>query len=244
MTVDARRGIAIVGLGGLGCPAALALVQAGAPRITLIDDDTVDEGNLHRQILYGDRDIGQPKLEAALRSLKQMGATPEQVQVVHRRCLPDNALDLLAGAEVILEGADNYATKFLVCDAAHLLGKPVIHGAALGWQATVLCCAPHGAPCYRCLFEDLPDASAAERNCHSQGVMGPLTGFAGALMADLALRILGGQPNYGALHSYDGKADRLRSIAIARRASCPLCGDHPRIADLNEARYLGESCAA
>jgi adenylyltransferase/sulfurtransferase len=228
----------------LGCPAAIALAQAGVGRLLLIDDDTVDETNLHRQILYQDDDIGQPKLPAAIRGLQRIGARPEQLLPFPTRCLPDTAREILSGADVILEGADNYATKFLVCDAAHLLGKPVVHGAAVGWRATVLTSAAAGRPCYRCIFEDVPTGQGAALNCDTVGVMGPVTGFAGALMAEQVLRTLAGAPAAGTLYDFDGKKDRLRSVQLSARHDCPLCGSAPIILDLAEARYLGASCAA
>jgi adenylyltransferase/sulfurtransferase len=240
----ASASVAIVGLGGLGCPAAIALVQAGVGRLILIDDDTVDETNLHRQILYQDEDVGTPKLPAAVRALQQLGARPEQLLPYPTRCVPETAGEVLKLADVILEGADNYATKFLVCDAAHLLAKPVVHGAAVGWHATVLSTAATGRPCYRCIFEDLPTGPGAARNCDTAGVMGPVTGFAGALMAEHALRLLSGMPSAGTLHDYDGKTDRLRELALSPREDCALCGSTPSILDLSEARYLGGSCAA
>jgi adenylyltransferase/sulfurtransferase len=240
----ASASVAIVGLGGLGCPAAIALLQAGVGRLLLIDDDVVDETNLHRQILYEEADIGTAKLPAALRALQRLGARPDQLRACPTRCLPDTARAVLADADVIVEGADNYATKFLVCDAAHLLGKPVVHGAAVAWRATVLTSAAGGRPCYRCIFEDLPTGPGATRNCDTAGVMGPVTGFAGALMAEQALRLLTGFSSAGTLHDYDGKTDRLRVIALASRDDCPLCGKQPSILDLEEARYLAASCAA
>jgi adenylyltransferase/sulfurtransferase len=236
--------VAIVGLGGLGCPAAIALLQAGIGRLLLIDDDVVDETNLHRQILYEEADVGTAKLPAAMRALQRLGARPEQLVAYPTRCLPDTARSVLADADVIVEGADNYATKFLVCDAAHLLGKPVVHGAAVAWRATVLTSSAGGRPCYRCIFEDLPTGPGAARNCDTAGVMGPVTGFAGALMAEQALRIVVGLPGAGTLHDYDGKDDQLRVLALSAREDCPLCGDQPTILDLQEARYLGPSCAA
>lgn len=240
----ANASVAIVGLGGLGCPAAVALLQAGIGRLLLIDDDTVDETNLHRQILYQDEDVGASKLPAAMRALQRLGARPEQLLPYPTRCLPETAREVLRQADVILEGADNYATKFLVCDAAHLLGKPVVHGAAVGWRATVLSSAAAGRPCYRCIFEDLPTGPGAARNCDTAGVMGPVTGFAGALMAEHALRLLAGISSAGTLHDYDGKTDRMRELSLSPRDGCPLCGSTPTILDLSEARYLGASCAA
>jgi molybdopterin/thiamine biosynthesis adenylyltransferase len=238
----AHASIAIVGLGGLGCPAALALAKAGVGRLLLVDDDRVDETNLHRQILYHDSDVGCAKAPAAARALQRWGIAAERLQPVERRCLPDTAHDLLAPADLIVEGADNYATKFLVCDAAHLLGKPVVQGSAVAWQGTVLYSAPAGRPCYRCLFEDIPAGPA--QSCDTLGVLGALTGFVGALMADLAVRALRAEARGGTLYSYDGKGDRLRQLELQARPGCPLCGDRASILDLAEPRYLSAQCAS
>jgi adenylyltransferase/sulfurtransferase len=245
MTGDlARRSVAIIGAGGLGCPAAIALIESGIGKIVLVDDDSVDESNLHRQILYDDHDIGLSKLQAARRSLMARGAAPEQIELREVRCVPENVRDLLKNVDLVLEGADNFATKFLVADAAHIEQKPVVHGAALRWQATVLGVNGVGSPCYRCLFEDIPRGPGADLNCNQAGVMGPVVGLAGALMADLALRILSGENAFGRIYTYDGKRDRLRSVEVSARLDCALCGSRPDIVQIDEARYVGPLCAA
>jgi len=234
----------VVGVGGLGCPAALALAEAGVGRILLADDDLVDVTNLHRQILFDERDVGQPKLEAAERALYRMAARPGSIELVHSRLLPENARSIIARVDVVLEGADNFATKFLCADACFLEHKPVVHGAAVRWQATVLTVAGPGAPCYRCLFEDLPSGQAAP-NCAEAGVLGPVVGFAGALMADRALSVLlGDRAVFGEIVSYDGKTDRARAVSVAPRAGCALCSAERSIDTITYARYTAPSCAA
>lgn len=237
----AARTALIVGVGGLGAPASWILAEAGVGRLILMDDDVVDESNLHRQILYEDEDVGQPKLAAASRRLQQR-APKVHVECIETRLLPDNARQLLAQADVILEGADNYPTKFLVADAARLEGRSVVHGAAVAWRGTAWAVGSEGRPCYRCLFEDLPDGQT--QNCNSVGVMGPVVGFVAALMADLALGVLGDRPRYGLVHDFDGRADRLRSVAIGPRPDCELCGDAPRILEIEEGRYTRQICDA
>ena len=234
----------VVGVGGLGCPVALALAEAGVGRIVLADDDSVDVTNLHRQILFDEGDVGHDKLDAAERALYRLGARPGSIELVRSRLLPDNARELVARVDIVLEGADNFATKFLCADACFLEGRPVVHGAAVRWQATVLSVAETGAPCYRCLFEDLPAGEAAP-NCAEAGVIGPVVGFAGALMADRALSILlGDRAPFGSVVSYDGKADRARAVAVNARPHCALCSAERAIDSIDYARYTAPSCAA
>jgi len=234
----------VVGVGGLGCPVALALAEAGLGRIVLCDDDLVDSTNLHRQILFDEADVGTDKLDAAERALYRLGARPGSVELVRSRFLPDNARELARSVDVVIEGADNFATKFLCADACFLEGRPVVHGAAVRLRATVLCVAGTGAPCYRCLFEDLPNGAAAP-NCAEAGVLGPVVGFAGALMADRALSVLlGDRSVFGNLVSFDGKTDRVRQLTLAARAGCALCSRERNIDTIRYDRYTAASCAA
>lgn len=230
----------VVGAGGLGCSALTALA-ASAVEFVLVDDDVVDETNLHRQILYTDADVGRSKLEAARDALVRLGVSASRIELVYGRVLPENARELVATVDVVLEGADNYATKFLLADACGLERRPIVHGAAVGWDATVMSVGL-SPPCYRCLFEDLPENPGG--NCDSIGVMGPVVGFAGALMADQALRILSGEPTFGCVYSLHGKSARVRSVRVHARASCPLCGSEPRIRAITEELYTTAlSCA-
>jgi adenylyltransferase/sulfurtransferase len=231
----------VIGVGGLGCPALIALARAGVGRLVLVDDDVVELSNLHRQVLFGDDDLGRHKLDAAVDGLRRDGYTGI-VELEKTRFVPESALALATRADILLEGADNFPTKFLACDAALLSEKPVVHGAAVRWTATAWCVGPGGGPCYRCLFEDVPTGDAVP-NCAEAGVMAPVAGLAGALMADLALSYLGGTPQH-ALWAYDGKTDALRRVAVGGQPQCPLCGVTPSIIDIREARYLGGLCAA
>jgi adenylyltransferase/sulfurtransferase len=234
----------VVGVGGLGCPVALALAEAGVGRIVLCDDDLVDVTNLHRQILFDEADVGCDKLEAAQRALYRAGARPGSIELVRSRFLPENARDLARGVDLVIEGADNFATKFLCADACFLERRPVVHGAAVRLRATVLCVAGSGAPCYRCLFEDVPGGAAAP-NCAEAGVLGPVVGFAGALMADRALSVLLGDVSlFGNLVSYDAKTDRAREVSLSARPQCALCSPERSIDTITYDRYTAPSCAA
>jgi molybdopterin/thiamine biosynthesis adenylyltransferase len=232
----ATKSALVIGVGGLGCPAALALVRAGVGHVALADDDTVDVTNLHRQVLYGDDDVGSDKLDAALRALALVARPFQELEAKRTRLLPENARSLVEGYDVVLEGADNFGTKFLAADACRLAGRPLVHGAAVRFRATVWSVGPAGRPCYRCLFEDVPPADAGE-TCAEAGVMGPVVGFAGALMADLALSVLAGAPRYGSLFSYDGRRDRLREVPVAARPDCALCGPRATISRIDGVCY-------
>jgi molybdopterin/thiamine biosynthesis adenylyltransferase len=236
--VSAR--VLLVGAGGIGSPAALALVEAGVRRFTVVDDDRVELTNLHRQILFRDEDVGLPKLEAFANAVRRR-APEASIETIQGRFRPDTAERLLAGAAVVLDATDNFASRFLIADACGLAGVPVVHAAAIRWRATVLTAAPSGRPCYRCLFEDLPEAGAPD--CATAGVAGPVCGVAGAIAADRALRVLAGDASvFGRVVTFDGLRDRLREVRVAPRPGCPLCGDVRSIADLAPNRYETRSC--
>jgi molybdopterin/thiamine biosynthesis adenylyltransferase len=233
--------VLLVGAGGLGCPAALALVEAGVRHLAIADDDRVELTNLHRQLLYDDSDVGRDKLDAALEALGRRAEPGQTLEAVRTRLLPDNARELVRGYDLVLEGADNFATKFLAADACHLEQRPLVHGAAVRFRATVWSVAPEGAPCYRCLFEDVPESEAA-LTCAEAGVLGPVVGLAGALMADLALDVLERAPRYGTLFTYDGLADHFRAVPVRPRPSCPLCGPRATISEIDELCYTAVDC--
>jgi molybdopterin/thiamine biosynthesis adenylyltransferase len=224
----------IVGLGGLGCPAALALARAKIGRLVLVDDDEVSVENLHRQILYRDRDVGRDKIDVAAERL----ASQTTIQKEKTRFLPENALSLLKGVDIIVEGSDNFATKFLTSDAALLAGLPVVHGAGIRWHGTALLVRPQGKPCYRCIFEDLlPDDQAPA--CSTAGVVGPLVGLVGALMADLALSALASDwSRAGQVLSVDGWHRKYRAARFHPRAGCGCDSDAAKPEALSRNRYL------
>jgi molybdopterin/thiamine biosynthesis adenylyltransferase len=227
--------VLLVGAGGLGCPAALTLARAGVGTILIADDDVIEETNLHRQILFDEHDIGAPKAEAAAQAIERL-VPGARAQAVGSRILPHNAIQLVQRADVVVEGSDNFATKFLVADACALVQVPVVHAAAVRWHGTVLAVGPRGAPCYRCLFEDIPFEEAP--NCAEAGVVGPLVGILGAIQADLALDLLDAEPVEGTLVTFDGKTDTLRRRISPAREDCPLCGREPRIDRIDPDRYV------
>jgi adenylyltransferase/sulfurtransferase len=213
--------VLVVGLGGLGCPALLALAHAGVGTLGLCDDDEVDATNLHRQILYGEGDVGMHKVDAAARALTAIAPRVE-LRPFRTRLLPTNAAELVRGWDVVLEGADNFATKFLAADACAAAGVPVVHASSVRWVGTALAVGARGRPCYRCLFEDLPEGDAP--NCAEAGVMGPVVGLTAAAQVDLALALLGRSAVAGTLVTVDGKSATLRRRAVPPRVDCPLCG--------------------
>jgi molybdopterin/thiamine biosynthesis adenylyltransferase len=237
---DAR--VLVVGVGGLGCPAALALAAAGLGLVGLCDDDTVERSNLHRQILFDDADVGLPKLDAAARALS--GVAPEVTLRLHRgRLLPDTALSIVREYDLVVEGSDNYATKFLTADACGLAGVAVVHASAVRWIGTVLAVGARQRPCYRCLFEDVPAEDAP--NCVEAGVMGPVVGIVAAAQADLALSMLDGvdgEEAEGQLWTFDGRTDVMRRHALRPRSDCPLCGSAPRIRRIEPDAYQPPAC--
>jgi len=237
----ARAHVLVVGAGGLGCPAAMALAKAGVGTFTVLDDDTVEVSNLHRQIAYRDEDAGRPKVDAFREALARI-APNVAVFTHHERLLPHNAVERMATCDVVVEGSDNFATKFLAADAALLAKKPIVHGSAVRWVGTALAVGPSGGPCYRCLFEDLPTGQVP--NCAEAGVVGPVVGVIAAVQADLALSILLRDTNtFGTLATFDGKELRGRRRTVRRRASCLLCGDHATLRrdEIVVARYINES---
>ena len=248
----ASKRVLVVGIGGLGCPAAIALARAGVQTIGIADDDEVDVTNLHRQILFRDADVGKSKVKAAVSALGRIapppGAAYRSVVAHETRILPSNAVELVAQYDVVVEGSDNFATKFLTADACRIAQVPVVHAAAVRWHGTALAVGPNGGPCYRCLFEDVPLENAP--NCAEAGVIGPMVGVVGAVQADLALSVLDwlrdptGAGPFGELFTFDAKKLEHRRHRIARRKGCPLCGDARHIRDIEPRRYVeGVACS-
>lgn len=235
--MSAAHRVLVVGAGGLGSPVLRLLGKSGAHSVTIVDDDVVDETNLHRQTLYADDDVGRPKTERAAHALRQ--ACPGlSVRVVEGRFVPSTALDLLRGHTLVIEGADNLPTKFLVADAARLAGLPAVQAGAVRWAGWALCALPDSA-CLRCLFEDIPRDRI--ETCAEAGVVGPVVGVMGGLQAALAYRLLRGERPGGELWHYDALDGALRKTFVRRRGDCPLCAG--QIKDLQMERYVA-ACAA
>lgn len=225
-----RASVLLIGTGGLGSPAALYLAAAGVGRLGLVDPDVVDASNLQRQILHGESWLGKPKLESAVARLREIN--PHIIVEPHPvRLTPDNALALAAGYDLLLDGCDNFPTRFLTNDTAFLLKKPLIYGAIHRFEGQMGVFAPHlGGPCYRCLLPALPPPGAVP-SCAEAGVLGVLPGIIGSLQAMEAIKlILGiGTPPLGRLICYDALQTSFRSLKLNRDPHCRLCGEHPEI---------------
>jgi adenylyltransferase/sulfurtransferase len=223
--------VLLIGAGGIGCGAALALAAGGVQHLVVVDDDKVDETNLHRQTLFGQADIGRPKAEALAGALA--ARFPEtEVTPVEGRFDAASAWRLLGGCAVAVDGSDNLATKFLANDAAVLAGKPLVHGAALESWGQLLTVPAGGRPCYRCLFEELPPPEAgAGQSCAEAGVLGPVPGVIGALGAGEALRLLAGQRAAfaGRIVRYDSRLMSWRTVRLRWNKDCQVCGERPSI---------------
>jgi molybdopterin/thiamine biosynthesis adenylyltransferase/rhodanese-related sulfurtransferase len=233
--------VALVGVGGLGCPAALYLAAAGVGRLVLVDGDRVDATNLHRQVLYGTSDVGRPKVEAAAERLLDLNPG---VEVVPRavRLSAGNAREILADADIVADGSDNFPTRYLVNDACVLLGKPNAHGSVFRYEGQVSFFDARSGPCYRCLHPDPPPPGLVP-SCAEAGVLGILPGVVGGLQATEVLKfLLGiGEGLSGRLVVYDALALTFRELRLRKDPACPICGANPSIRELTD---LDGYCAA
>ena len=245
--------VLIVGAGGLGCPAALALGAAGVTRIRVVDDDRVDASNLHRQVLFTDADVGELKVTAFGRALcRRYPALCVEPHAV--RFDVANAAALVAAYDIVVDGTDNFAAKFLANDAAVLGGKPLVHGAAVGLCGQLLTVpgvnsplgsagGPGGRPCYRCLFEE-PPAAGVGPSCAEAGVLGPVPGVIGALLGAEAARLAKGEtPAFvGRLVQYDSRSMSVRAVRFNPNPQCAVCAPGARIHALAAADYPAADC--
>ena len=218
-----------IGAGGLGSPLGLYLAAAGVGRIGIVDFDTVDESNLQRQILYGTADVGRPKLEVAAERLRQANPLVE-LETYATRLTSENALEILDGYDVIVDGTDNFPTRYLVNDACVLLGKPNVYGSIFRFegQASVFWAAK--GPCYRCLYPEPPPPGLVP-SCAEGGVLGILPGIVGTIQATETIKlILGkGDPLLGRLLLFNALEMSFRSLKLRKDPDCPICGENPSV---------------
>jgi adenylyltransferase/sulfurtransferase len=224
--------VLLIGAGGLGSPLALYLAAAGVGRIGLVDFDVVDFSNLQRQVLHGTPDVGRPKLQSAKDRLRAIN--PEViVDLFETRLTSQNALRICDPYDIIIDGTDNFPTRYLVNDICVLLGKPNVYGSIFRFdgQASVFH-PPHG-PCYRCLYPEPPPPGEVP-SCAEGGVLGILPGLIGCIQATEAVKLIigKGEPLIGRLVLYDALAMKFREFKVRRNPKCPICGDHPTITKL------------
>jgi len=241
-----KSSVLLVGTGALGSPAALYLAAAGVGRLGLVDPDVVDVSNLHRQVLHGEPWIGKPKLESAAARLREIN--PHVELELHRvRFAPDNAVTITARYDVLIDGSDNFPTRFLTNDVACLLKKPLVYGAIHRFEGQASVFAPHlGGPCYRCMVPDMPSPGCVP-SCAEAGVLGVLPGIIGSIQATETLKlILGiGDLPLGKLTVYNALKSSFRSLRISRDPHCRLCGASPSINSAANAETLASTaCAA
>jgi len=219
--------VAIVGAGGLGSPAAIYLAAAGMGRIGLIDFDVVDESNLHRQVLYGTKDIGASKLDAARARLQDLN--PDIDIELHDTALSsDNALEILGKYDVVIDGTDNFPTRYLVNDACILLGKPNVYGSVFRFEGQLSVFDARVGPCYRCLYPDPPPPHLVP-NCEEAGVLGVLPGIIGTMQAAEAIKLLAGigEPLIGRLLLFDALRASWREMKLRKQ-----CDQHAAVTRL------------
>jgi molybdopterin/thiamine biosynthesis adenylyltransferase len=218
-----KKSALVIGAGGLGGPALLTLAAGGVGRLLLIDDDVVESSNLNRQPLFGEADLGQPKAAVAAARLRALHPGL-QVSGLVRRFDAGEAVELASQVDVLLDGSDNFATKFLASDAALRAGKPLVHGGVLRTSLQLLSVVPGFSGCLRCLFE-APPPHGQVPSCAEAGIVGALSGFAGGLMGAEALRLLAGERGTyaGRLLVFEARSGRSRLVLVRRRPGCPAC---------------------
>jgi len=224
--------VLLIGAGGLGCPTAQYLAAAGVGRIGLIDDDVVSASNLQRQILYSTHDVGRPKVEVAEERLT--GLNPDvKIEGVQTRLDSSNALELFADYDVIIDGTDNFPTRYLTNDACVLLGKPNVHGSIFRFEGQASVFDAKRGPCYRCLYPEPPPPGAVP-SCAEGGVLGILPGTVALVQATETVKLLTGigEPLIGRLLHYDALEMAWREFKMHKDPGCPLCGEAPAIKEL------------
>ena len=224
--------ILLIGAGGLGSPASLYLAAAGVGRIGIIDADIVDETNLQRQIVHSLDTLGTPKVDSAKSTLERLN--PDVEVVPYRERLTSENIDRILddGWDIIVDGADNFPTRYLVNDASVWRGIPVVHGSIYRFEGQATVFKPHEGPCYRCLFPEPPPPELAP-SCSEGGVLGVLPGIIGSLQANEAIKLAAqiGEPLVGRLLLFDALYTEFSEVKIERNPNCPVCGDSPTITE-------------
>ncbi|HEV2685892.1 MAG TPA: molybdopterin-synthase adenylyltransferase MoeB, partial [Actinomycetota bacterium] len=221
--------VLLVGAGGLGSPAALYLAAAGVGTLGIVDCDLVDRSNLQRQILHGTSDIGTPKTDSARARLRDVNPHV-RVETFGEMLTSANALDIVRGFDAVIDGSDNFPTRYLVNDACVLLGKPDVYGSVFRFDGQVSVFFAKQGPCYRCLYAEPPPPDLVP-SCAEGGVLGVLPGIIGSLQALEAIKLIVGfgQPMIGRLLLFDGRRMQFRELTLEQDPACPVCGKHPTV---------------
>jgi adenylyltransferase/sulfurtransferase len=229
-----------IGTGGLGAPLGLYLAAAGVGRIGLVDFDNVDLTNLQRQVLFGTGDVGRPKTAAAAERLRNLN--PDiQIDVFETHLTSENALDIMKDYDIVVDGTDNFPTRYLVNDACVLLGKPNVYGSIFRFEGQITVFGYPGGPCYRCLYPEPPPPGLVP-SCAEGGVLGVLPGIVGTIQAAETLKLImgNGQPLAGRLLLLDALAMKFRELKLRKNPECPVCGEHPTVTKLIDyAQFCG-----
>lgn len=227
-----QASVLVIGAGGLGSPVLLYLAAAGLGRIGIVDYDVVDESNLQRQIIHGTKDIGRPKLQSAKESLLDINPYL-QVDSYEVPFTSDNALEIMAPYDLVLDGTDNFPTRYLVNDACVMLGKPNVYGSIFRFEGQASVFATADGPCYRCLYPEPPPPGLVP-SCAEGGVLGILPGLIGSLQATEAIKVLLGigEPLIGRLLIYDALTMEFTELKVRKNPDCPVCGANPTVTKL------------
>src|SRR5215831_409223 len=224
--------VLLIGTGGLGAPLGLYLAAAGVGRIGLVDFDVVDYTNLQRQVIHGTKDVGRPKIDSAVETMSDINPFVKLER--HETALTSqNALDIIKDYDIVVDGTDNFPTRYLVNDACVLLNKPNVYGSIFRFEGQATVFAYEGGPCYRCLYPEPPPPGLVP-SCAEGGVLGILPGTVGLIQATEAVKlILGiGEPLVGRLLLFDALGMRFRELKLRKNPDCPVCGDHPTVTKL------------
>ena len=224
--------VLLVGAGGLGCPTALYLAAAGIGQIGLVDADVVDKSNLQRQVLFGESDVGRPKVEAARDRLLDLNSGID-VRTHYELLTSHNIYGIMAEYDVIVNGCDNFPTRYLVNDAAVLTGKPVVDGSIFRFEGQATVYVPGEGPCYRCLYPEPPPPGEVP-SCAEGGVLGVLPGTVGLMQATEVVKLVLGEGKslIGRVLLYDAMDMKFRELKLRRDSECPVCGDNPTVTEL------------
>lgn len=226
--------VLIAGAGGLGCPIGIYLAAAGVGRISVVDYDVVELSNLHRQVAYKTKDLKKPKAEMLVDTMRDIN--PELQYEAHNQCLSaDNVAELISNCDLVIDGTDNFATRFLLADACYFSQVSLLHGSVYQYSAQIMLFTFGDGPCFRCLYSQPPSANVIAA-CNEAGILGVVTGVVGTIMATAAVKYFAGRKVQAEnrLLKYDAMEQSLKKITLKKDSNCPLCGEAPTITTLLE----------